>query len=188
MGASGDAAWVAAAVFHEGRIVASGVVRGEAGAPYAPGFLPLREGRLLEQALLALRCMPDVVLVNATGADHPRRAGLALHLGAVLDLPTLGVTDGALLATAPEPGPERGAAAPLLLDGELVGFRLRTRRFVRPLFVHAGWRTRPETARGVVMQVTDRSRTPEPIRRARQLARGYRSGEHQTRPLGVPLG
>lgn len=179
-GRRGDPAHVAAVVMRGWRMVDRVVARGQAGAPYAAGYLALRDGRLIDRALRALREAPDVVLVDATGRDHPRRAGLALHLGAVLDVPTIGVTDRPLLAAGPEPTPERGASAALHLEGELVGYRLRTRGEVRPLVVHAAWRTDPQVARDVVLRLTDRTRTPEPLRQARRLARTSRGRE--TRP------
>ena len=107
-GSAGDPAWAAAVAPG-----AESVVTGSAGAPYAPGLLALREGRLLEAAVRGLAVAPDVLLVDATGRDHPRRAGLALHLGAVLDLPTVGVTHRPLLAERPVAGrrPRRVVAA-----------------------------------------------------------------------------
>jgi deoxyribonuclease V len=165
----GDAAWAAAAVGDE-----AFVVPGSAGAPYEPGLLALREGALLEAAVRALTKPPDVLLVDGTGRDHPRRAGLALHLGAVLHLPTVGVTHRPLGAAGNWPPDERGARSPLLLDGEQVGSWLRTRAGTRPLAVHAAWRTDPQTAAEVVLS-TSRLRTPEPLRRARRRARQARS-------------
>jgi deoxyribonuclease V len=100
---------------------------------------------------------------------------LALHLGAVLDLPTVGVTDRTLVATAEEPGRLRGDRVPLMIGEERVGYALRTRDGVRRLFVHAGWRTDPNTACDVVLAATTRMRTPEPLREARRLAREARS-------------
>jgi deoxyribonuclease V len=170
-----EAGWAAAVVMEAGRVLAMAVVRGRAHAPYEPGHLALQRGPLLERAVRKLEVHPDVLLVNATGRDHPRRAGLALHLGAALDLPTVGVTDHPLVAAAGEPAPERGAVAPLMLDGDLVGLVLRTRRRARPVIVHAGWRSDPETARLFVVACTGRARTPEPLRLARFLARVERS-------------
>jgi deoxyribonuclease V len=160
----GDAAWAAAVAGD-----AESVVAGATQAPYEPGLLALREGPLLEAAVRG--AMPDVLLVDATGRDHPRRAGLALHLGAVLDLPTVGVTHRPLLAEGEWPEDVRGAASPLTLDGQTVGAWLRTRRGTRPLAVHAAWRTDVETAVATVLQALGRHRTPEPLRRARRLAR-----------------
>lgn len=174
-GAAGDAAWVAAVVLLEGRLVDSVVVLGRLDAPYASGLLALRQGRLLEEAVRSLRVVPDVVIANATGRDHPRLAGLAIHLGVACDLPTIGITDRPLVAVGPEPGTERGASAELRLEGELVGYRLRTRSGARPVVVHAGWRVDPDTARELALTVTLRSRTPEPLRQARVHARTSRS-------------
>ena len=170
-GARGDRAWAAAAVLRGARVLADAVVVGEAGAPYAAGLLALREGPVLEAAVRALPERPDVVLVDATGRDHPRRAGLALQLGAVLDLPTVGVTHRPLLAEGDWPADTRGACSPLLLDRERVGAWLRTRPGARPLAVHAGWRTDVDVAVAVALAATRRHRTPEPLRHARRLAR-----------------
>ena len=175
-GAAGDPGWAAAALVRAGRVIADAVVRGAAGAPYAPGLLALREGPLLEAAVRALALAPDVLLVDATGRDHPRGAGLALHLGARLGLPTAGVTHRALLATGAWPADARGATSPLLLDGERVGSWLRTRAGTRPLAVHAGWRTSPDVAVAVVVAAGAGHRTPEPLRVARRLARRARAG------------
>jgi deoxyribonuclease V len=172
-GAAGDPAWAAAASAAAGAVV----VRGTAGAPYDPGLLALREGPLLAAAVRALPRPPDVLLVDATGRDHPRGAGLALHLGAVLDLPTVGVTHRPLVAEGEWPEPRRGAWAPLRLDGEIVGAWLRTRGRARPLAVHAAWRTDVETAVTVVLAAAGRPRMPEPLRAARHAARLARTGD-----------
>jgi deoxyribonuclease V len=169
-GRAGEPAWAAAALATE-----LAVVEGAAGAAYEAGLLALREGALLEATVRALAEPPDVLLVNATGRDHPRRAGLALHLGSVLDLPTVGVTHRTLLATGEHPRDERDAQSPLLLDGELVGQWLRTRRGTRPLAVHAGWRTDPDTAVELVCAATRPARTPDPLRLARTAARSARA-------------
>jgi deoxyribonuclease V len=169
-GQAGDPAWAAAFVDDE-----AAVVQGEAGAPYEPGLLALREGPLLEAAVRALRNPPDVLLIDGTGRDHPRRAGVALHLGAVLDLPTVGVTHRPLVAEGDWPPDERGASSPLVLQGEQVGHWLRTRVGTRPLAIHAAWKTDADMAVDVVRRVS-RARTPEPLRQARRHARSARAG------------
>jgi len=169
-GAAGDPAWAAAALGDE-----VAVVTGAAGAAYEPGLLALREGALLEAAVRALDAAPNVLLADATGRDHPRRAGLALHLGAVLDVPTVGVTHRPLLAAGDWPRPEAGARSPLVLEGEVVGAWLRVRRGARPLAVHAAWRTDADTAVAVVLAACARVRTPAPLRRARRAARSARA-------------
>jgi hypothetical protein len=98
------------------------VVYGAAAGRYLTGLLGLRTGSLLCEAVGRLVRSWDVLLVDATGRDHPRRAGLALHLGAVLGQPSLGVTNQALVADGAWPEDTAGAVAPLLLDGEAVGF------------------------------------------------------------------
>jgi deoxyribonuclease V len=158
-------------------LAGTAVVRGQAGAHYQPGLLALREGQLLEAAVRALPGRPEVVIANATGRDHPRGAGLALHLGAVLDLPSVGLTDRPLLAVGAEPGPERGATSPLLLRGVEVARRLRTRVGARSLVVHPGWRVDLDTAVSVALAAIRRARTPEPLRRARREARRARAAE-----------
>jgi deoxyribonuclease V len=112
-----------------------------------------------------------VLLVNAAGRDHPRGAGLAIQLGAALDMPTIGITDRPIIAACSEPWHKRGSASPLYVGEHLVGFRLRTLANAHPITVHAGWRTSPDLARDVVLETGRRARIPEPM----QLARQFRS-------------
>jgi deoxyribonuclease V len=174
-GAAGDRGFAGAAVTSRRRLLAGVSVSGPAGGPYQPTLLALREGPLLEQAVGALPITPQVLVVNATGRDHPRRAGLALQLGAVLGLPTVGVTTRPLLAQGVWPADQRAATAPLLLDNEVVGCWVRTRAGARPVAVHAAWQTDAQDAVQVVLAATRRARTPEPLRRARTLARTRRA-------------
>jgi deoxyribonuclease V len=169
-GEAGDPGWAGAALGER-----TAVAFGHAGSRYEAGLLALREGALLEEAARLLPELPDVLLVNATGRDHPRRAGLAVHLGAVLDLPTVGVTHRPLMAEGEWPADDRGATSPLLYASELVGYWLRTARGKRPLAVHAGWRVGPDAAVEAVLASTGATRTPDPIRRARTAARHARA-------------
>jgi deoxyribonuclease V len=177
-GAAGDPGVAAAALTRGRKLLASVTVPGTAGGPYLAALLALREGALLEAAVQALHPFPEVLLVNATGRDHPRRAGLALHLGAVLGLPTVGATNRPLAAQGAWPDDQRGATAPLRLGGELVGYWLRSRAGAKPVAVHAAWRTDPEAAVEVALAAIRRHRTPEPIRRARTAARTARTSAH----------
>ena len=181
-----DAAWAAAAVVGGGE-PAVVVVAGRAGWPYEPGLLALREGPLLEAAVLALPRRPDLLLVNATGRDHPRRCGLAVHLGAVLGLPTVGVNHRPLLAAGAEPGPARGDTSPLLLDGEEVGRWVRTRPGHRPLAATAGWGTTPGDAAAAVLAAASARRTPEPVALARTAARTARARREPRPPVDVEV-
>jgi deoxyribonuclease V len=180
-GTAGDAGWAAAAVLDEHDRIETAVVTGTATAGYRSGLLALRDGPLLEAAVERLSARPDVLLVNATGRDHPRRAGLAMHLGARLGLPTIGVTAQPLLARGEPPADDPGAVSLLRIDDAVVACWLRLRRGVRPLVVHPGWRTELETAVAVVTAATRDARTPEPIRQARRAAREARAAETHLR-------
>ncbi|MGW5361536.1 endonuclease V [Actinopolymorpha pittospori] len=177
-GGPGDPVWVAAVTYAGRRRIARHIRTDTAGAAYVAGSLALREGPALAAAVAALEPRPDVMLVDATGRDHPRRAGLAYHLGAALDLPTVGVTHRPLLASGEWPGEEEGAASPLWLAEDQVGAWVRTRRGRRPLVVHAGWRTDPGVAVEVVRRALAGTRTPLPLREARRLARRTRAQTH----------
>ncbi len=183
-GAPGDRGWAAAALVRGEALLVERVVRGAAGAGYTPGLLALREGPLLEAAINRLPQRPEALVVNGTGRDHPRRAGLALHLGARLELPSIGVTHRPLLAQGSWPPDEDGAMAPLVLDGEVVGLWLRPRHGVRPLAVHAAWRTTPPLAAEVVLALCHGARTPDPLRYARRAAREARSRDERLSFLG----
>jgi deoxyribonuclease V len=174
-GSAGDRGFAGAAVTHRRRLLAGASVSGPADGPYLPTLLALREGPLLEQAVRALPIAPEVLVVNATGRDHPRCAGLALHLGAVLGLPTVGVTTRPLVAEGAWPVDEYGATTPLRVGGEVVGCWARTRAGAKPVAVHAAWQTDAQAAVEVVLAATRRARTPEPLRRARTLARTRRA-------------
>lgn len=177
-GNPGDRSWVGAVVVEVPglRVLSHVVVPAVAGASYEPGRLALREGPGLSDALTRLAEWPDVVLVDASGRDHPRGAGLALHLGAVLDVPTIGVTHRPLIARgSDQPPDERGAWTPLTLDGSVVAAWVRTTRRAKPVVVHAAWRTDVPTAVEVVRRCSTRARTPEPLRLARVAARTARA-------------
>jgi deoxyribonuclease V len=158
------------------RVIAQACVAGRLPAGFASGMLALREGPLLAASIAALPRRPDVVLVHAAGLDHPRRAGLALMLGAVLDLPSFGVTARPLVARGGVPDDRAGARSPLAIRGEVVAYRVRTRAGARPVVAHAGWRTSPETAAALAVAACARFRTPEPLRLALERARLLRSG------------
>jgi deoxyribonuclease V len=157
-------------------VVAQAVVAGRVGAAYTPGLLALREGPLLAAAVRALEVAPDVLLVDATGVDHPRGAGLAVHVGASTGISTVGVTRRPLVATGDPPGVRRGAKSPIRIDGRCVGFWVCTRTGARAVVAHAGWRTTPEVAADVVLAASTRAaRTPVPLQEARRVAREARA-------------
>lgn len=181
-GHPGDRAWAAAATWRpgpgpEGDVVTGSVVAERVPASYAPGLLALREGPILAAAVDALDPAPEVLLVDATGLDHPRGAGLAVHLGAALDIPTVGVTHRGLQArVVPPPLDRRGEASTVVVEGRPTAAWLCTRSGARPLLIHPAWRTNLDTAVEVVLSATTAAaRTPAPLRAARHLARSARS-------------
>lgn len=175
LGEADERGWAAASRKRPGSQATVAVVEGTGEAGYWPGLLALREGRLRHEALGALPALPDVVIVDATGRDHPRQAGLALQLGAVVGVPTVGATDRPLVAIAEQPEQHRGATAPLWLAGEIVGYACRTRPETRPVYVSAGWRTTPDVAAALAIGTATRARTPQPLREARRAVRAARS-------------
>jgi len=176
-----DLGWVAAVMEEAGEIVTTSTQVARIDAPFQAGQLALREGPVLETVVRRLARRPDVLLVAAAGRDHPRRAGLALHLGAALDLPTVGVTDDPLLASGDEPALAWASVAPLRIGGEAVAYRVRTRAGTRPVVAHAAWRTSAEVAADVVLGSCALARWPEPMRAARRIARELRDAETSRR-------
>ena len=145
-------------------------------APYVAGLLARREGPILGAAVAALDVVPDVLLVDASGLDHPRAAGLAVHLGRVIGLPTVGVTRRPLLAQGGQPPFVRGASSPVTVDDRIVGRWVCTRTGATPIVAHAGWRTDADVAAAVALATsTEGARTPVPLQEARRVAREMRS-------------
>jgi deoxyribonuclease V len=157
-------------------VVAQVVASERVPAAYVPGLLARREGGVLAMAVENLERRPDVLLVDATGVDHPRRAGLAVHLGAVIGVATVGVTQRPLVASGPLPPLQRGARTPVHVGDRCVGFWICTKTGARPVVAHAGWRTSPETAAEMVLAAsTEAARTPVPLQEARRVAREARA-------------
>ena len=138
----------------------------KASFPYVPGYLSFREGPVLERAFARLERKPDVVLFDGQGYAHPRRCGLACHLGVLWNVPSIGCAKTLLVGTADEPGPRKGDWTSLEEDGEVLGSVLRTRDGVKPVYVSPGHRIDQAGAREVVLQTATRFRLPEPTRLA----------------------
>lgn len=154
------------------RLIESALARRPTSFPYVPGLLSFREIPTALDALAALRCIPDLLLCDGQGLAHLRRFGLACHLGWLLDVPAIGVAKSRLLGQFTEPPPHRGAWAPLLDRGEIIGAALRTRRGTKPVFVSPGHRVDVPSAVRLTLACTARYRLPEPSRAAHQLPSG----------------
>ena len=149
--------------------------------PYVPGLLSFREVPALLEALGRLPAAPDLILCDGHGYAHPRRFGLACHLGLWLDTPTIGVAKSRLTGSHDEPGPAKGDVAWLLAGKgerprERLGAVLRTRERVKPVYVSAGHRISLRTALALTLACTTRYRLPEPTRLADKLSKAHRSG------------
>lgn len=138
--------------------------------PYVPGLLSFREVPAALGAFARLTLRPQLVMVDGQGIAHPRRLGVASHLGLWLDLPTIGVAKSRLCGRHQEVGPARGDWTPLLDGDEPLGVVLRSRAGVKPIYVSPGHRLGIESAREWVMRCLGKTKLPEPTRLADRLA------------------
>ena len=152
------------------RPVDSAVGRAPVTFPYVPGLLTFREGPSVLQALERLTTWPDLLIFDGQGVAHPRRIGLAAHIGVILDHPSIGCAKSRLIGTYDEPGATAGDWTPLTDQGEIIGAVVRTRAKVKPLFVSTGHQVDLATAIDVVLNCTRRYRLPETTRLAHRLA------------------
>ena len=143
--------------------------------PYIPGLLSFREAPIIVEIWKKLTHRPDVLLVDGQGIAHPRGLGIAAHLGLLLGVPTIGVAKSKLVGEGEEPGKEAGAATPLIWQGQAVGWILRTRKGIRPLFVSPGHRVSLTDCREIAMGCMRGYRLPEPLRRADRISRQWRA-------------
>lgn len=146
------------------------LVRRPTDFPYVPGLLSFREIPAVLEAVAGLRATPELLVCDGQGFAHPRRFGLACHLGWVLDTPSIGVAKSRLIGHHEEPGRERGAWTPLLDQGEVIGAALRTRTDAKPVFVSIGHRVGLMSAIALTLACTPRYRLPETTRQAHRLA------------------
>lgn len=138
--------------------------------PYVPGLLSFREVPCVLEAMLKLSAEPDLLLCDGQGIAHPRRFGIAAHLGLLLDLPAIGVGKSRLTGKHEDPTAEKGSHTPLMDKGEQIGTVLRTRTNVKPLYISPGHRVSVETAPKLVMKCVTKYKLPETTRHAHRLA------------------
>jgi len=169
---------VVALSFPDLRVVETAGAVARAAMPYVPGLLGFREIPALLAAWEKLRAKPDLLLVDGHGVAHPRRLGIAAHLGVVLDVPSIGVAKSVLVGAEEAPlADEPGAETPLVWRGERIGTALRTKRRSNPLYVSIGHRVSQETAVAWVRRATGTYRLPEPTRQAHLAANALRVAE-----------
>jgi deoxyribonuclease V len=154
------------------RPIESRVVERPVAFPYVPGLLSFRETPVALAAFELLPMRPDLLIVDGHGVAHPRRFGIACHLGLLLDVPTIGCAKSILVGTAEEPGAEPGAWAPLVHAGETIGAAVRTRVGAKPVYISTGHRVSLETAIALTLACTRGHRLPEPTHQADALSKG----------------
>lgn len=139
--------------------------------PYVPGLLSFREIPAIEWALSCLPRTPDLVMVDGQGVAHPRRLGIAAHLGVITGLPTLGVAKKRLIGKYDEPADSKGSLSTLVDKGEQIGYVLRSKEKCNPLFISAGHRISQDTALHYAKSCLTKYRLPEPTRLADQISK-----------------
>lgn len=142
----------------------------ETGYPYIPGLLTFREGSVLEEAFNKLRHEPDVFIFDGMGKIHPRKMGIASHMGLWLDKPTIGCGKTHFIGDYEPPALEKGSSSPLYYKGEQLGVVLRTRSKVKPVYISVGHRIDLASAIALTLAVTPKYRLPRPIRLAHNAA------------------
>lgn len=163
--------------YPEMEVVEQATVTRESAFPYVPGLLSFREVPVALDALARLQTTPDLLLCDGQGYAHPRRFGLACHLGLVTGLASVGCAKSRLIGAYTEPGPALGDRSPLRVGDEIVGMALRSRPRTRPLFISAGYRVTLEQALQVTLRCLRGYRLPEPTRAADHLATLARRAE-----------
>ena len=169
----GDLAQAAIVVlsFPDLEVIDQAIYRAEVPFPYIPGLLSFREMPVILPALEQLSVRPDVLMTDSQGRAHPRRMGLACHLGVLLDWPTLGVAKTRLTGHFDALGEEKGSRAPLVHQGEVVGVALRTRTGIKPVYVSIGHRITLDESIALALACAPRYKIPEPTRQAHHLSR-----------------
>ncbi len=155
--------------------VAESVAISHTNFPYIPGFLSFREVPVLKEAFRKLSIKPEVLLVDGQGILHPRRLGLASHLGLELGIPTIGVAKKPLLGEFEMPINKSGAYLPIMVEGEVRGFILRSRKSVKPIYISPGHLINLEWTLKIVLNCLKGFRLPEPIRQAHLLSNKAKS-------------
>ena len=145
--------------------------------PYIPGLLSFREIPTILKALKDLKDEPDLILCDGQGIAHPRRMGIAAHLGLILDIPTIGCAKNLLIGNSKAPPDRKGSFTYIRYKKEIVGASLRTREGVKPVYISPGYGIDLEGSISIIMRCITKYRLPEPIREAHRLSNSLRKQE-----------
>ena len=143
--------------------------------PYIPGLLAFREGPAIVNAFRTLSAVPDLILMNGHGYAHPKRFGIASHVGVVLDIPSIGVAQRLLIGNGATPAAVRGSTEPVFDQHVIIGMAVRSREGTKPVYVSAGHRVDLALAVDIVLKTTVTHRLTEPVWQADQWARRCRN-------------
>ena len=146
------------------------ICEGDISFPYIPGLLSFREAPLIIEAWKGLSIRPDVMMVDGQGIAHPRRFGIASHLGLLLDIPAIGCAKSRLIGNHTEPGEKAGSNTPLIDRDEIIGAVVRTKSGVKPLYISIGHKIALEDCIHIILTCCRGYRLPEPIRMAHKAA------------------
>jgi deoxyribonuclease V len=170
-----------------GEVVEEATVEGVVAFPYVPGLLAFREVPILLRVLERFGGAPDLLLCDGQGLAHPRRCGVACHLGVLAGLPAIGCAKTWFVGEHDQPGQRRGARTPLVDEGQVVGEVLRTQDRVKPVYVSPGHAIGLAQASDIVLSLCSRYRLPDPLRRADRISRqALRRARMRGSPEGQP--
>jgi deoxyribonuclease V len=177
----GDALFAAIVVLDrkDFSVIEEVTVQDKVSFPYVPGLLSFRELPILIKGFAQLQVKPDLVICDGQGIAHPRRLGIASHLGLWLGIPTIGSAKNILCGKYEEPDAAKGSRSPIIHHKEIIGYALRSRAQVKPIFVSPGHLADLDTAVNMVLSLIDKYRIPVPIRHVHNLSNAVRKGDRQ---------
>lgn len=161
------------------RPIAFSLVKSFTRFPYVPGFLAFREVPALVQALQQMPVKPDIIMLDGHGIAHPRRMGIAAHLGTLIQAPTMGCAKKKLFGKYEEPGLAKGDFSPIMDKTETIGYALRSKNKVLPVFISPGNKMSLEDSLSIALHCCGNYRLPEPTRKAHEFVNLFRTGKLQ---------
>ncbi len=179
-------AGVAVFSYPELKIIEEETAIGVVKFPYIPGLLTFREAPIILDCLEKLRIIPEIFCFDGQGITHPRRMGIASHLGLIIDKPSIGIAKTKLIGYYQQPAIEKGSAADLIFKGKVIGKVLRSRTNVKPIFISPGHKVSIDMALTITLKLCKQYRIPEVTRRAHILANHIRI-INMSSPQDIPI-